>query len=786
MNNGTFRKKMICGILSAAMMLSASFTTIFADENSPAQSDATAAIAAATASPEPTASTETTAAPEADPTSAPETTEAPKDESMDLRINASVYSTDAEGVYRVVFKTGSSLPEITSLVFSAEFSSAAISSAEFGSEFTDNGETSKSIANDKTVTMTWKDGKTALKGAVTLCTVTVSSNEEVKNSGVSVTGFTAVKTDGAKLTINPDLNVSKGTDAPTLSEDEQKVYDALIALPKTETMSFYKADGTTIMTANDIDVTYLKPANTALNSYDALSSSGQDRINTALNAAGTSIISINSALKAAEAMKSVCGTIFMVEAYTGITENDYAINYEYLKQTTDKAAGDVPSALKRAVKAEAEYNDAVSKITGYNEYIVKALTNLSASTSENYNTKISALQVQLDSINKYSSHPYYGTYLSSLSEIAKDLRSDIEKNYSDTYKDYMLESIDKVLSQIENSSGISNNLPTFEVPSQITAGKTWYATFTRKSSLKDQDAKVQVIVYKDNKEIYKSKETDFAAGSTTATVQATSSINTYGKNGTVTIKCYYIYDSVSYYLGEGSSNIKYVFEPNTGFNSSSGSGGSGGFNTEGSGSNTEYTPDTDDRDTTEPTAAPNMADENPYTDIDNYEWAKEAIIGLTNAGIVNGMGDGEFQPAGNVTREQFCKMVVQMYGLDTAETSTYFGDVDASAWYAPYVAAALSAGFVQGQSDEYFGIGEPIMRQDMATILYRAINMSDEMVTLDFTDNDSIASYAKDAVAELVGLGIMNGYEDESFQPRGNATRAEAAKVIWGVYNIVK
>ena len=60
------------------------------------------------------------------------------------------------------------------------------------------------------------------------------------------------------------------------------------------------------------------------------------------------------------------------------------------------------------------------------------------------------------------------------------------------------------------------------------------------------------------------------------------------------------------------------------------------------------------------------------------------------------------------------------------------------------------------------------------------------MVSLNFTDNDSIAPYATEAVAELVGLGIMNGYEDGSFRPRGNATRAEAAKVIWGVYNIVK
>ena len=78
------------------------------------------------------------------------------------------------------------------------------------------------------------------------------------------------------------------------------------------------------------------------------------------------------------------------------------------------------------------------------------------------------------------------------------------------------------------------------------------------------------------------------------------------------------------------------------------------------------------------------------------------------------------------------------------------------------------------------------MRQDMVTILYRALNKSNSAAALDFTDVDNIAEYAKDAVAQLVGMGVINGYEDGSFKPRGTATRAEAAKVIWGVYESIK
>ena len=77
------------------------------------------------------------------------------------------------------------------------------------------------------------------------------------------------------------------------------------------------------------------------------------------------------------------------------------------------------------------------------------------------------------------------------------------------------------------------------------------------------------------------------------------------------------------------------------------------------------------------------------------------------------------------------------------------------------------------------------MRQDMATYHFRALGSQGEGIDLYFTDKDSIASYAYDAISEFCGLGILNGYEDGTFNPRGTATRAEAAKVIWGVYELI-
>lgn len=39
-----------------------------------------------------------------------------------------------------------------------------------------------------------------------------------------------------------------------------------------------------------------------------------------------------------------------------------------------------------------------------------------------------------------------------------------------------------------------------------------------------------------------------------------------------------------------------------------------------------------------------------------------------------------------------------------------------------------------------------------------------------FTDKDQIADYAKDAVFALKNIGVINGYDDDSFQPEGLTT----------------
>ncbi len=764
-------KKHFCGIVSAAMLIGTSGAAVFAAGSADEpQTDYTVSTAEATAAPDATATPEASA----QPTAAPET------KNIDIDITATVYTTDDKNKYKVSFKTDSTMPLISEFEFTTTYASGTIESIEFGSSFESNGTTSKSITDDKTVKYTWK-GETPVSGSVVLASAYVSSASTLTDKNISVDSFTAVGSDGTEYIINPALTIAKGVNMPDLKDNEQAAYDALIALPSVDALTFYEGSSDSLC---DLKLKYAQPIDTALASYEKLTNTSKKNVDTALSINNITITDIENVQASVKAMQEVFGIMELPDCYTGITDNSDAVNYQYLTETFNNLSTSAPGALEKAPQAYKEFNTAVTDIKGYNEIVNKQVALIADKTYENYQLRIASLKTQFEAAKSHSQVTLAKAFLSSITMLAEELYDDIDTNYTGSYKEYMLSDIEKIVDEINAGDDIYKYLPTFEAPSSVRIGLTWNVYFKRTKQLQQQDAKVEVYAYKQNGSLAQTNSSSLKAGDLQASVSLVSRNTIYTANEIVNVKCYYVYNGISYYLGSSTMTTKPQSSTNSGTSTGgSSSGGSGGGSTT-TGSGDLYP--TFAPDAPKPTKAPNMANDNPYTDINGYDWAYDAIIGLTNAGIVNGMGENEFNPAGNVTREQFCKMVVQLFGVSTNETKTDFVDVDETAWYAPYITAAVQAGYVQGQSDEYFGIGEVIMRQDMATILYRAANQTGDGVALNFTDNNDIAAYAKDAISEFVGLGVMNGYSDGSFKPRGSATRAEAAKVIWGIYEIVR
>ncbi len=173
-----------------------------------------------------------------------------------------------------------------------------------------------------------------------------------------------------------------------------------------------------------------------------------------------------------------------------------------------------------------------------------------------------------------------------------------------------------------------------------------------------------------------------------------------------------------------------------------------------------------------------------FDDIADVAWAEAAIQGLYYAGIVNGKTTTLFFPHDTVTREEFAKMITLVFSMNLVDDEFPFTDVSPEDWCYPYVKTAYLAGITKGISEDTFGKGENITRQDLCVMAYNALNASDESLpmvhdAISFSDADDIAGYAKDAVIYLQRAGIINGRGDNLFAPDGFATRAEAAKIIY-------
>lgn len=227
--------------------------------------------------------------------------------------------------------------------------------------------------------------------------------------------------------------------------------------------------------------------------------------------------------------------------------------------------------------------------------------------------------------------------------------------------------------------------------------------------------------------------------------------------------------------------------------SSGGSGGSGGSSGGGivnqapvfvadktESDNKEETTDKNNEENKEPVKS-------VFSDLENVGWAREAIEYLYEKDIISGVSENNFNPDGKITREQYILMLVKALGLLDEAAECEFSDIKPGHWAYNAVASAYDKKIVSGVSADNFGVGNAITRQDLSAVTYRAIMYKgDKDISskeLEFTDKDIIAGYAKESIENMVAWGYINGYPDGRFAPLGNATRAEAAQII---YSIIK
>ena len=161
-------------------------------------------------------------------------------------------------------------------------------------------------------------------------------------------------------------------------------------------------------------------------------------------------------------------------------------------------------------------------------------------------------------------------------------------------------------------------------------------------------------------------------------------------------------------------------------------------------------------------------------------WAKESIEKVAKEGIIKGYPDGSFKPNRKITRAEFVTAMVNALNLQFSHEKVFTDTSDH--WAKESISIAASCGLIKGFTDEVFRPDEPITREQMALIATNAAEMEGKSTennsVVNFKDNQKISTWAKKGVDNALEQGIMKGYPDQTFQPQGEATRAESVCVI--------
>ena len=189
----------------------------------------------------------------------------------------------------------------------------------------------------------------------------------------------------------------------------------------------------------------------------------------------------------------------------------------------------------------------------------------------------------------------------------------------------------------------------------------------------------------------------------------------------------------------------------------------------------------------------NVPNEKPsvktFRDIDNIDWAKEAIEVFAEKEIINGTSADTFEPNAGVTREQFVKMLVNVCGVYDADTECEFADTQKGEWHYSYIASAKNTGLANGISEDVFGVGVEISRQDMVVMVKRAADKMGIVLPKgsadEFSDADIFADYAAESIRTLQQAGIVNGKDENAFCPFNSCTRAEATVILYRLYKLL-
>ena len=175
-----------------------------------------------------------------------------------------------------------------------------------------------------------------------------------------------------------------------------------------------------------------------------------------------------------------------------------------------------------------------------------------------------------------------------------------------------------------------------------------------------------------------------------------------------------------------------------------------------------------------------------FTDV-SHSWADDGIQYCVTHQLMSGIGNDLFGPKLTTTRAQIVQILYNLEGEPKVSGKTPFTDLTQD-WYQDAVRWAYQAGVVAGTSSTTFEPDRPVTREQIAVILMeyvtRVLKLERTWTPADlsiFPDAGSVSDWAKDAMADAVGLGLISGASNGGqtyLEPQGSATREQVATIL--------
>ena len=185
--------------------------------------------------------------------------------------------------------------------------------------------------------------------------------------------------------------------------------------------------------------------------------------------------------------------------------------------------------------------------------------------------------------------------------------------------------------------------------------------------------------------------------------------------------------------------------------------------------------------------------DNHFIDTTSH-WASSVISYMSERGIVNGIknanGTYSFNPDKNMTRAEFAVMIANYMEVNPDDYSMisvpFTDEAKLPSWAKMQIKALYTMGIMNGktQSDGSvsFDSSANVTRAEVATVLTRILGENIETQAMTYSDISDVPSYAHDGFSTMVSMGVISGYDDGTLRPNKNITRAEAVKMIYGIF----